>query len=86
LIILKNTNTVTFNFEEYFRKLGEASDGLSRSFVKREKFQYYDSLSKTEQQEFKDISNEYLRKQHLKFREQINTAKQMMIEAGIPIS
>lgn len=43
---------VAFNFEEYFRKLGEASDGLSRSFVKREKFQYYDSLSKIEQQEF----------------------------------
>ncbi len=77
---------IAFNFDEYFRKLNEASDGLSRSFVKKEKFEYYDALSKTEQQEFKEVSNEYLRKQHLKFREQINTAKQMMIEAGIPIS
>jgi hypothetical protein len=77
---------VNFNFNEHFLKLGEATDWLAKSYVKREWFMYYDSLSKEEQQEFKKSFDEYLHNKSVYFKEQIAIGKQMMIEAGIPIS
>jgi hypothetical protein len=77
---------ITFNFSDYFRRLKEAPDSLSESYVRRDKFRYYDSLSKEEQIEFKNAFSEYLKAENIKIREQIAIGKQMMIEAGIPIS
>lgn len=77
---------INFNFSDYFRRLREASDSLSESYVKRDKFRYYDALSKEEQQEFKNAFSEYLKGENIKIKEQIAIGKQMMVNAGIPIS
>ncbi len=77
---------INFNFSDYFRRLREASDSLSESYVKRDKFRYYDALSKEEQQEFKNAFSEYLKGENIKIKEQIAIGKQMMVDAGIPIS
>ena len=77
---------INFNFSDYFRRLREASDSLSESYVKRDKFRYYDALSKEEQQEFKNAFSEYLKGENIKIKEQIAIGKQMMMDAGIPIS
>jgi hypothetical protein len=77
---------INFNFSDYFRRLREASDSLAESYVKRDKFRYYDALSKEEQQEFKNAFNEYLKGENVKIKEQIAIGKLMMIDAGIPIS
>ena len=77
---------INFNFQDYFRRLKEAPDSLSESYVKRDKFRYYDALSKEEQQEFKSAFNQYLKQENIKIREQIAIGKQMMVDAGIPIS
>jgi hypothetical protein len=77
---------VNFNFSEYFQKLDQAKDWLAKSYVEREWFMYYDDLSKEEQKEFKEAFNQYLRERNKYFKEQIAIGKQMMIEAGIPIS
>ncbi len=74
-----------FNFSDYFRRLKDASDSLSESYVKRDKFRYYDSLSKEEQQEFKSAFTNYLKEENIKIKEQISIGKQMMMDAGIPI-
>ena len=77
---------VQFNFPEYFKRLKEAPDSLSESFVKRDWFSYYDSLSKEEQGEFKNELNAYMHEENIKIREQIEIGKQMMRDAGIPMS
>ena len=77
---------INFNFCDYFRRLKDASDSLSESYVKRDKFRYYDSLSKEEQQEFKSAFTNYLKEENIKIKEQIAIRKQMMMDAGIPIS
>jgi hypothetical protein len=77
---------INFNFSDYFRRLKDASDSLSESYVKRDKFRYYDSLSKEEQQEFKSAFTNYLKEENIKIKEQISIGKQMMIDAGILIS
>jgi hypothetical protein len=77
---------INFNFSDYFRRLREASDSLAESYVKRDKFRYYDALSKEEQQEFKSAFSQYLKEENVKIKEQIAIGKQMMVDAGIPIS
>ena len=77
---------VNFNFQEYFRRLKEAPDSLSESFVRRDWFSYYDALTKEEQKEFKSAFNAYLHEENMKIREQIEIGKQMMRDAGIPMS
>ena len=77
---------INFNFQDYFKRLREASDSLSESYVKRDKFRYYDALSKEEQLEFKSAFTQYLKGENVKIKEQIAIGKQMMMDAGIPIS
>ncbi len=77
---------ITFNFKEHFEKLRKAPDRLSESYIERDWFVYYDSLSKDDQKEFKIAFDKYLHERNDYYSEQIAIGKQMMIEAGIPIS
>jgi hypothetical protein len=78
--------TITFNFQEHFEKLRQAPDRLSESYVERDWFVYYDSLSKDEQKEFKIAFDNYLHGKNEFYEEQIAIGKQMMVDAGIPVS
>ncbi len=77
---------ITFNFQEHFEKLRQASDRLSESYVERDWFIYYDSLSKDELKEFKIAFDNYLHVKNKLYSEQIAIGKQMVVDAGIPIS
>ena len=77
---------INFNFSDYFRRLREAPDRLSESYVERDWFVYYDSLSKDDQKEFKIAFDNYLHGKNKIYSEQISIGKQMMMDAGIPFS
>jgi hypothetical protein len=77
---------IIFDFADYFRRLREATDSLSESYIRNEKIRYYDALSEKEKQEFQEAFIQYLKSGNISIREQIAIGKQMMIEAGIPIS
>lgn len=77
---------MTFNFFDYFKRLREAIDSISENYIRNEKNKYYYSLSEKEKQEFGEAFIQYLKSENISIREQIAVCKQMMIEAGIPIS
>lgn len=52
--IKENNNKINFDFQAYYRKLGQVENELDKIKIEASYFKYYDSLSKDDQIVFKN--------------------------------